>query len=38
MLVQATMKPIKSDTVLANALDQIDFLIPGIKKWGIGLP
>jgi hypothetical protein len=32
------MKSIQSNMVLANVLDWIDFLIPGIEKWGIGLP
>jgi arginyl-tRNA--protein-N-Asp/Glu arginylyltransferase len=32
------MNPIQSDTVLVNVLDWNNFLIPGIEKWGIGLP
>jgi hypothetical protein len=36
--LETTMKPIQSNTVSANVSDQINFLIPGIKKWEIGLP
>jgi hypothetical protein len=35
---EKTMKPIHSNMGLANVLYWIDFSIPGIKKWGIGLP
>jgi hypothetical protein len=37
-MVETTMKPIQSNTVLANVLDWVNFLIPGIEKCGIGLP
>jgi hypothetical protein len=38
LLLATMLKPNQSDMVLAYLADWIDFLIPGIKKWGIGSP